>query len=483
MQLSVIQRILGLLLMVFSLTMLPPILVGWLMHDAELSPFWEAGGILFATGAVLWLPVRWVRTNLRTRDGFLIVTLFWVVLSLAGALPFMFSDAVVSSFTDAVFESTSGLTTTGATVFIGLDGFPRSILFWRTELHWLGGMGIIVLAVAILPMLGVGGMQIYKAEAPGPVKDTKLEPRIAETAKLLWYTYLTLTITCAVAFRLAGMDWFDAIGYSFSTLGTGGFANHDSSLAFFNSPVIHCISVVFMFLAGANFGLHFMVWRGMNPKLYLEDSEFRFYTTVTLIAIVITTLTLYSHKTYPDMVDSLRYAAVHVVSVMTSTGLFLGDHSVWPTFLPVMITLLVTIGGCSGSTGGGMKSIRILLLFKQAIREVNLLVHPRAHIPVKINRQVVDEQILKGVWGFFFIYVTLFMIFMLGLMADGEDQVTAFSAVTATINNMGMGLARVSTNFAPLSDFSKWWLSLCMIMGRLELMTVLVLLTPAFWRK
>lgn len=483
MQFSIILRIFGLLLMVFSFTMFPPILVGWLMGDPELSPFWLSGGILFGVGAILWFPVRRAKATLRTRDGFLIVTLFWVVLSLAGALPFVFSDAVSASFTDAVFESTSGLTTTGASVFIGLDAFPRSILFWRVELHWLGGMGIIVLAVAILPMLGVGGMQIYKAEAPGPIKDAKLEPRIAETAKLLWYTYLVLTILCALAFRVAGMDWFDAIGHSFSVLGTGGFSNHDSSLAFFNNPTIDYIAIIFMLLAGANFGLHFIAWRGATMKPYAEDSEFRFYVALTLAAIAVVAVILFAHNTYPDPFDALRYAAFHVVSIMTSTGLIIGDYASWPIFLPVFITLLVISGGCSGSTGGGMKAIRFLLLLKQAIREVNLLVHPRAHMLIKVNGQVVDEQILKAVWGFFFIYASLFVVFMLGLMADGQDQVTAFSAVAATINNMGVGLGNVSSNFSPLNDFSKWWLSLCMIMGRLELMTVLVLLTPAFWRK
>ncbi|UOG92561.1 MAG: TrkH family potassium uptake protein [Candidatus Thiothrix sulfatifontis] len=483
MQFSIILRIFGLLLMVFSFTMFPPILIGWLMEDPELAPFWWAGAILLGVGFALWLPVRHARAVLRTRDGFLIVTLFWVVLSLAGALPFVFSETIPASFTDAVFESTSGLTTTGASVFVNLDSFPRSLLFWRMELHWLGGMGIIVLAVAILPMLGVGGMQVYKAEAPGPIKDAKLEPRIAETAKLLWYTYLVLTILCALAFRLAGMSWFDAVGHSFSVLGTGGFSNHDLSLAFFDSPMIDYIAIIFMFLAGANFGLHYIAWRGATLKPYAEDSEFRFYTGLTLAAIVVVALSLFAYDTYPNPFDALRYAAFHVVSVMTSTGLIIGDHSVWPTFLPVFITLLVTSGGCSGSTGGGMKAIRFLLLLKQAIREINLLVHPRAHMPIKINKQVIDEQIVKAVWGFFFIYAALFVVFMLGLMADGQDQITAFSAVAATINNMGVGLGNVSSNFAPLSDFSKWWLSLCMIMGRLELMTVLVLLAPAFWRK
>jgi trk system potassium uptake protein TrkH len=351
------------------------------------------------------------------------------------------------------------------------------------ELHWLGGMGIIVLAVAILPMLGVGGMQIYKAESPGPVKDSKLEPRIATTAKLLWYTYLALTIACAVAFRIAGMDWFDAVGHSFSVLGTGGFSNHDSSLYYFNNPTIDYVAVVFMFLAGANFGLHFVAWRSTSLKVYREDSEFRFYSLVMFSAVGLTASILYFTDQYPDVFEAVRYASVHVVSVMTCTGLFLGDHSTWPYFLPLMITMLSIIGGCAGSTGGGMKDIRVLLLIKQAIREIHLLVHPRAHIPIKINGQVVEDNVVQGIWGFFFIYVSVFMVFMLGLMADGEDQVTAFSAVAATINNMGLGLGKVSSNFAPLSDFSKWWLSLCMIMGRLELMTVLVLLTPAFWRK
>lgn len=469
--------------MMFSLTMLPPIVVGWGMGDPDISPFYWSFLIIFLSGWLAWLPVRRIRASLRTRDGFLIVTLFWVVLGIFGGLPFILSDAVRASAADAVFESVSGLTTTGATVFVGLDSFPRSILFFRTQLHWLGGMGIIVLAVAILPMLGVGGMQIYKAEAPGPVKDSKLTPRINETAKLLWYVYLVITIICAVAYKLAGMDWFDAIGHSFSILGTGGFSNHDSSLAYFNSAAINFISVFFMYVAAANFSLHFIAWRAKSLQVYWEDSEFRFYTLVMVLAIIVSTIILSWKGTYPGWYESFQYAAVHVSSVMTSTGVFLGDHSTWPLFLPLTVTMLSIIGGCAGSTGGGMKVIRFLLLLKQGIREVNLLVHPRAHIPIKINGQMVDENIVKGIWGFFFIYVSLYMMFMIGLMADGEDQVTAFSAVAATINNMGLGLGKVAANFAQLSDFSKWWLSLCMIMGRLELFTMLVLLTPAFWKR
>lgn len=483
MQFSVILRILGMFLMVFSLTMFPPLVVGWGMDDPDLSPFYWAFLIILGTGLALWYPVKKARSTLRTRDGFLVVTLFWVVLGLFGALPFILSNTVHSSVADAVFESVSGLTTTGATVYVGLETFPRSILFFRTQLHWLGGMGIIVLAVAILPMLGVGGMQMYKAEAPGPIKDSKLTPRINETAKLLWYVYLVITLLCALSYKVAGMSWFDAVGHAFSVLGTGGFSNHDSSLAFFHSPAINFISTFFMFLAGANFSLHFMLWRTKSLRTYWEDSEFRFYFLIMAVSILVTTIMLKVYHTYLTWYESLQYAAVHVSSVMTCTGVFLGDHSTWPLFLPVAITMLSIIGGCAGSTGGGLKQIRFLLLLKQGIREVNLLVHPRAHMPIKVNDQVVDENIVKGIWGFFFIYVSVYMVFMLGLMADGEDQVTAFSAVAATINNMGLGLGKVASNFAPLSDWSKWWLSLCMIMGRLELFTILVLLTPAFWRR
>lgn len=488
MQLTVIQRILGLLMMTFSLTMLPPILVGWLMGDPDLLPFWEGFALIFTIGLVLWLPVRAARADLRLREGFLIVVLFWVVLGISGAVPFvLFSDFEIS-FTNAVFESISGLTTTGATVIIGLDSLPRSLAFYRQELQWLGGMGIIVLAVAILPMLGVGGMQLYRAETPGPMKDSKLTPRITETAKLLWYIYLSLTILCALAYKTAGMDWFDAVGHSFSTVAIGGFSSHDSSMAFFNNPMIEAVAIVFMILAGVNFSLHFVAWRSLSLRGYLRDSEFKTYVLllVTLSVVTIGFLgTQGAGKDQPELsvVDTIRHGLFQVVSIMTTTGFTTTNFSLWPGFLPVLLLFASFIGGCAGSTAGGMKVIRFLLLYRQGQREITRLVHPSARITVKLNRQPLPENVVEAVWGFFSMYVAVFIIFLLVLLAMGHDQVTAFSAVAATLNNLGPGLGEVAGNFAAMDDFSKWWLCFAMLMGRLELFTMLVIFTPAFWRR
>lgn len=483
MQFKVIQRVLGLLIMVFSLTMLPPILIGWAMDDPETLPFWESFALLLAGGFLLWLPVYRERGELRSRDGFLIVVLFWVVLGLSGSLPFILSESVELSVTDAVFESISGLTTTGATVIIGLDSLPRSMLFYRQELQWLGGMGIIVLAVAILPILGVGGMQLYRAETPGPMKDAKLTPRITETAKLLWYIYLVLTVLCAVAYRVAGMDWFNAISHSFSTVAIGGFSTHDSSLGHYDSSAIEAVAVVFMLLSGVHFGLHFIAWRSASLKGYVRDSEFRAYVSLMLGLMVISTLYLAYNSTYETFAEALRHSVFHVVSIGTTTGFTTTGYSEWPGFLPVLLLFASFIGGCAASTAGGMKVIRFLLLVKQGIREVNRLIHPNARISIKINRNPLPENVMQAVWGFFSVYIAVFVVFMLVLMARGYDQITAFSAVAATLNNLGPGLGDVAGTFKSLDDFSKWWLCLAMLMGRLELFTMLVILTPAFWRK
>ncbi|EIJ35052.1 TrkH family potassium uptake protein [Thiothrix nivea] len=483
MQYKVIQRILGLLLMTFSLTMLPPILVGWVMGDPVLAPFWEGFALVLLSGLFMWLPVRRERGELRSRDGFLIVVLFWTVLGISGAVPFILSDSVEISVTDAVFESVSGLTTTGATVIIGLDSLPRSILFYRQELQWLGGMGIIVLAVAILPMLGVGGMQLYRAETPGPMKDAKLTPRITETAKLLWYIYLALTLLCTLAYRLAGMDWFDAVSHSFTTVAIGGFSTHDSSLGAFDSSAIEAVAIVFMLLSGINFALHFIAWRSINILGYWRDSEFRTYISLMLGLSVVSTLYLFHTETHPEIGEALRHSLFHVVSIGTTTGFTTTGYSQWPGFLPVLLLFASFVGGCAGSTAGGMKVIRFLLLVKQGMREVSRLIHPNARISIKINRHPLPENVVEAVWGFFSVYIAVFVMFMLVLMARGHDQITSFSAVAATLNNLGPGLGEVAASFATMDDFSKWWLCLTMLMGRLELFTMLVILTPAFWRK
>lgn len=483
MQILVIQRILGLLLVIFSFTMLPPVLVGWVYNDVSVSPFIKAFFLVFIVGVLLWLPVRKKKKELRLRDGFLIVVLFWTVLGVSGAAPLLFSQALQISFADAVFESISGLTTTGATVIIGLDDLPKSILFYRQQLQWLGGMGIIVLAVAILPILGIGGIQLYRAEAPGPVKDSKLTPRIKGTAKLLWIIYLAFTVVCAAAYYLAGMDAFDAISHSFSTVAIGGFSTHDASIGYFNSHAIELVAVIFMLLSGANFSLHFMAWRSMSLKPYQHDSEFRLYGLLMIILTVITLSYLYFMHTYGTFSESYYHAMFQVVSIATTTGYTTTDYSHWPGFLPILLLFASFVGGCAGSTGGGMKVIRVLLLIKQGWREVTRLIHPNARIKIKLNKKPVDRNIIQAVWGFFSIYVGMFIIFMLALMAAGMDQITAFSAVAATLNNLGPGLGEVAANFEKVNDFSKWLLCLAMLMGRLEIFTLLVVLSPGFWRK
>lgn len=483
MQRQIIQRVLGILLAWFSFTMLPPILVDFIYAENAYAPFSIAFLITLITGLLLWYPVRYSRDDLRLRDGFLIVVLFWTVLSLFGALPLLLSNSLSIGITDSIFESISGLTTTGATVITNLDELPKSILFYRQVLQWLGGMGIIVLAVAILPMLGVGGMQLYRAETPGPVKDTKLTPRIKETAKALWYIYLSLTIACALGYWLAGMSIFDAISHSFSTVAIGGFSTHDESIGYFRSVPIETVSIIFMLLSGLNFGLHFITWKSQSLRHYFQDAEFKTYFFVIISITIVTALFLRIGEVYLSLGDAFSKAVFHTVSIATTTGFTTSQYHFWPSFLPLLLILTSFIGGCTGSTGGGMKVIRVLLLVKQGMREMMRLIHPNAKIAVKIGSKAVDGRIIEAVWGFFSAYIGVFVVMLLLLMASGLDQVTAFSAVAATLNNLGPGLGEVGANYTSINDFSKWVLCLGMLLGRLEIFTLLVVLTPAFWRR
>ncbi|MBN2647882.1 MAG: potassium transporter [Thiotrichales bacterium] len=480
---KIIRKIFGLLLMIFSISLLPPIVVAMLYQDGALIAFSSVMIGLLVLGGLLWYPVRHYKRELKIRDGFLVVVMFWTVLGMAGALPFYIEKEVPLSMTDSIFESFSGLTTTGATVMSGLDSMPHAILWYRQQLQWMGGMGIIVLAVAVLPILGVGGMQLYRAETPGPVKDNKLAPRISETAKTLWYLYLGLTVACALAYWWAGMSGFDAIGHSFSTVAIGGFSTHDASIGYFNDQTIETIAIIFMFLSGINFALHFTAFRNRTLRPYRLDPEVQVYTSLLLGGIAISTLYLYSQGTFSSLAESLRYGAFMTVSIATTTGFGNTDFAAWPGFLPVMLVFMAFIGGCAYSTAGGMKVIRFILLFKQGIREVHRLLHPNALISIKLNGKTVEERVIMAVWGFFSLYVALFAIMMLMLMALGSDQVTAFSAVAATITNLGPGLGEVSSNFSSLSDPAKWILTFAMLLGRLEIFTLLVLFTAAFWRK
>ncbi|CAN8142113.1 K(+) transporter TrkH [uncultured Thiomicrorhabdus sp.] len=406
-----------------------------------------------------------------------------MVLGMVGALPLYIEKEVPLSLTDSIFESFSGLTTTGATVLTGLDDLPHAILWYRQQLQWLGGMGIIVLAVAVLPMLGVGGMQLYRAETPGPIKDSKIAPRISETAKALWYIYLGLTIACALAYWFAGMNWFDAFSHSFSTVAIGGFSTHDASIGYFDSFEIELVATLFMFLAGINFALHFSAFRSLNAKTYLSDPEFKVYATILISITVIVSVFLYLHNVYPNWSDAIRYGMFQTVSIATTTGFANADFSAWPGFLPVLLIFMSFIGGSAGSTAGGMKVIRFLLLSKQVLREIQGLLHPNAIMPVKLSGRSIPEKVMMAVWGFLAVYVFTFTIIMLVVMALGVDQVTAFSAVAAMMNNLGPGLGEVSANYATLSDPVKWVLTFAMLLGRLEIFTLLVLFTAAFWRK
>lgn len=480
---AVVQRVLGVLLMVFSFSMLAPIGIALSYGDGEIKTFAIGFAITLTTGLLAWLPVRHVRRELKIRDGFLVVVLFWLVLSLFGAVPLWLAIRPNMDFTDAVFESVSGLTATGATVLTGLDNLPHAILFWRVLLHWLGGMGIIVLAVAVLPMLGVGGMQLYRAEIPGPVKDSKLTPRIRETAKALWYLYLSFTVFSILLFWLAGNTPFDAVCNAFSSIATGGFANHDLSLGYYQSTPVNLAAIISMLLGAISFGMHFVVWRSANPLNYWRDSETRTFLFMVIGASALTTLVLLVSGTYINFPETVVRAVFQVVSIGTSTGFTLSDYSIWPSFIPMFLLLGAFIGGCAGSTTGGMKVIRFILLAKQGLREISRLIHPSAEIPIKIGGKRVPDRVVQAVWGFFAAYVTVFAVMFLILLGTGMDEISAFSAVAATINNLGPGLGSVASNMANIPDVAKWVLCLSMLLGRLEIFTLLVIFTPAFWRR
>jgi trk system potassium uptake protein TrkH len=469
------------LLMLFSLTMVAPLILALTFGDRTVAGFGTALGISLCSGFLMWFPSRRTKRELRTRDGFLITTLFWTVLGLFGALPFALHDGMDLSVTDAIFESISGLTTTGATVITGLDDLPRSLLFYRQQLQWLGGIGIIVVAVAVLPMLGIGGMQLYQAETPGPTKDSKLTPRITETAKALFAVYVLLTTVCGFCYWLAGMSVFDAICHAFSTVAIGGFSTHDASMGFYDNPAILLICSFFMFVAAINFGLHFTAWRRRNPFAYAKDSETVFFSVVLVVCVVVTCFMLLLTHTF-DARQGLVHGLFQAVSITTTTGFTTSDFAHWPSFLPLMLLIFSFMGGCAGSTGGGIKAMRLMLIYKQGIRELKQLIHPNAVIPLKVGNRRVEAKVISAVWSFLAVYMAVFLVLLIMLVATGLNFETAFSAVAASLNNLGPGLGDVAYHYGDISDPAKWMLCGAMLLGRLEVFTVLVLFTPAFWR-
>ncbi|UDG81784.1 Trk system potassium uptake protein TrkH [Candidatus Profftia lariciata] len=477
-----IIRIVGLLVILFSGTMIIPGIVALIYRDGAGRAFTETFLVALIIGIFLWWPQRQQKQILKPREGFLIVVLLWTVLGGVGALPFLFSERPHLSITDACFESFSGLTTTGATTLIGLDSLPKAILFYRQMLQWLGGMGIIVLAVAILPILGVGGLQLYRAEMPGPLKDNKMRPRIAETAKTLWFIYLLLTISCAVVLWIAGMDIFDAISHSFSTIAIGGFSTHDANIGYFKSSTINNIIIFFLLISGCNFSLHFAFLSGRSLKVYWFDPEFRMFIGIQFTLIFICFLILWLYNIYPTTLQTLNYACFQVVSMITTAGFTTVNIAHWPLFLPILLLCSAFIGGCAGSTGGGLKVIRILLLFLQGSRELKRLVHPNAVYTIKLGSRALPERILEAVWGFFSAYALVFVISMLTIIATGVDDFSAFTIIVATLNNLGPGLGIVADNFSTINHTAKWVLVITMLFGRLEVFTLLVLFTSTFWR-
>lgn len=481
MHLSISMRVLGMLLMLFSSAMVVPLVMALLANDETITGFLSALAITFFSGLLLWAPVRNTRHELRIRDGFLITSLFWTVLGIYGALPFALDKELGLTPTEAIFESISGLTTTGATVIVGLDSLPKSILMYRQILQWMGGIGIVVVAVAVLPMLGIGGMQLYRAETPGPSKDSKLTPRITETAKALFTVYLALTLACALAYYAAGMSGFDAIAHSFSTVAIGGFSTHDASMGYFESDTILMICSVFMVISAVNFGLHFMAWRRRSLLIYQKDSETQFFLTVLSACVIITCGYLYLSQTF-DAKESFAHGMFQAISIATTTGFATQDFAAWPTFLPIMLLMFSFMGGCVGSTGGGIKAMRLMLIYKQGVRELKQLVHPHAVIPLKIGKRRVDAAVVSAVWSFLAVYMCVFIVIMLVLMATGLDFTTAFSAVVASLNNLGPGLGEVAGNYSSINEPAKAVLCVAMLLGRLEVFTLLVLFTPMFWR-
>lgn len=475
--------VLGLIAMAMSLSHLLPLAVSLTVRDGMSAIFSGAMVINFVIGLLLWLLTRRYRRELQLREGILFIALVWLGGALFACVPLLLGLDL--TFTDAYFESMSALTATGATLLAGLDNLPPSLNVWRAELQWVGGMGVIVLVVAVLPIIGVGGRQITKAEIPGPMKDDQLTPRMTQTAKGLWTVYFALTLACFLAYKVAGMSWLDALIHSFTTLSLGGFSSHDASLGYFDSIAIECVAILFMTLAGINFATHFRVWQTRSLSPCRADSELPYYLFALAASVAGITVFLWLKGVYPDLPTAFRYAAFNTVSVATNTGYATVDYALWPVFAPLWLMFLGTFVACSGSAGGGIKMIRAMILYRQMSRELNKLAHPNAISPLKIHNKVVPNQVVFAVLAFFFAWLATLVMTTLLLALSGLDVLTAFSAAVASLNNIGPGLHEVgpATNFSVLTDFQTWVCSATMLLGRLELLTVLVILTPAFWRK
>ncbi len=482
MRVRAILKVLGVIIGLTSLTKLPSLFLAMALGEKTVAVFATSFALSAVLGLAIWWPNRGVNYQLRLRDGFLIVTFTWVAASLVSSLPLMAGPPYLS-FTHAVFEATSGLTTTGATVISGLDHLPKSMQLYRQVLQFLGGMGIVILAVAILPMLKIGGTQLFRAETTGPSRDSKLTPRIGQTAKALWLVYAGLTLLCALAYWVAGMPLFDAICHSLSTVSTAGFSNYDAGLGHWDSPLIDLVAITFMILGGINFALHFVAWRSASVSHYFTDSELRAFLRILGIAVIVVAITLWWSNDYPSFLESLRRSALQMVSAMTTTGFAVDGFHHWSGVAPMLVMIVAVIGGCSGSTVGGLKVARVLMVLRQGMREVRQLVHPKGQFLVKMGGRRVSESVVLSVSGFITLWMVCFMLLLLGFVAAGLDALSAFGGAVATLTNLGPGLGQVATTFGTVSDAAVWLGIVGMLLGRLEVFSVLVLFTPTFWRE
>lgn len=472
-----IINLFSILVAFFSLSLLVPLVVSFIFDDGSSNIFITTFLVIFIPSIIAWQLTKKSKEEMGVKEGFVIITLFWIVLSLVGSMPFYLYGM---SFVDSFFESMSGITTTGATVISGLNNMPESVLFYRQLLQWMGGMGLIVLAIAVMPLLGIGGGQLYKTEIPGALSDQKLTPRIKETAQALWLIYLGLTVVCALLYFAFGMSAFDAISHSLSTVSIGGFSTHDESIGYFNSISIEVICMVFMLLSALSYALHYFAVYKKKPLKYFHDSELRFF--VSILSIVISLSLLLSIIVGFDG-GSFREILFQSVSIVTTTGFVSTDYSSWPTSITFLLLIGAFIGACSGSVGGGIKSWRVLIMINHAKINIMRLVHPNAVVSLKIGSKAVDDKVAESVWGFFSIYVICFMLLLLSLLATGMDFESSFSAIGACLNNLGPGLGQVAETYGSVSNFGKSILALAMILGRLEIFTLLVLFTTVFWQK
>lgn len=480
MNLRAVLYVLGALLIFEGLSMLLPLAFAVYYQDGSAQSFIYSILVTAGCGAVLFFLNRNFK-ELRIREGFAIVGFGWTFMALFGSLPHLFSGAI-PSLTNAFFETMSGFTTTGASILTDIEILPKGILFWRSQTHWIGGMGIIVLSLAVLPLLGVGGMQLFKAEVPGPIPD-KLQPRIKETAKLLWLVYVIVTAVETVLLLFGGMDLFDALCHTFGTVATGGFSTKNASVAHFNSLYIESVIIIFMFIAGVNFNLHYKLLRG-NLRVYFSDREFLFYLKITLIMVALTTAIVFVSG-YSGLAKSIRVAVFQVVSIVTTTGYATDDFEMWSTSGQFIMLLLMFVGGCAGSTGGSIKIIRVMIVLKHSVNELKKLLHPNAYLPVRLGGRVVQPEVVTNVLGFFLLYMLIFAVGSLAMAAMGLDIVTAISSVAATLGNIGPGLGTIgpTENYSHIPLLGKWLLSFFMLLGRLEIYTILILFVPEFWRK